>query len=135
MSDRHDAATHRELVKQLKKSRTARGWSKGDVAAELGVSTVTVHNWETGNHTPSGRNRGKIREWIRHGRVQGPGARAVDWDSLQPCVKHKDELWKPRRVSIEIEDFGSADIEVSRHDQFDLFHMMLKAAEDADDIQ
>ena len=37
----------------LRELRTARGWSQGRLAAELGVSRQTVNSIETGRYTPS----------------------------------------------------------------------------------
>ena len=38
---------------RLKELRAARGWSQGELAAELGVSRQTVNAIETGRYDPS----------------------------------------------------------------------------------
>lgn len=37
----------------LRELRTARGWSQGRLATEMGVSRQTVNSIETGRYTPS----------------------------------------------------------------------------------
>lgn len=36
----------------------------------------------------------------------------IHWDELKPAVLPADQLWNPYRVNIEVEDFGTLDVEV-----------------------
>jgi DNA modification methylase/transcriptional regulator with XRE-family HTH domain len=45
--------TQAPLNKRLREFRDARGWSRDQLAAELGVTPITLYRWETGSTLPS----------------------------------------------------------------------------------
>ena len=53
MLRRRSLALPLTLRNDLKERRAERGWSQGDLAAELGVSRQTVNAIETGKYDPS----------------------------------------------------------------------------------
>lgn len=40
-------------MKTVQELRTERGWTQLELANRLGVTPVTVYNWERGRHVPS----------------------------------------------------------------------------------
>ncbi len=47
---------------ELRTARVEAGLRQGDVAEELGVSTQTIRNWESGRSEPSEENKQKLAE-------------------------------------------------------------------------
>ena len=48
-----DTTTNRPLGERLRQFRDLRGFSRADLAAELGVTPITLYRWETGSTCPS----------------------------------------------------------------------------------
>ena len=40
-------------MKTIRELREARGWTQLELAVKLGVTPVTVYNWERGKHVPT----------------------------------------------------------------------------------
>jgi hypothetical protein len=70
---------------------------------------------------------GDCQHWLPE---QNP--RSVNWDRLKPCIRHKDELSDPRRVTLEVEGFAHSEMTVTHRDDYRMLQMILQAAEKQD---
>jgi transcriptional regulator with XRE-family HTH domain len=50
------------LNTKMRELREYEGWTQFDLSEKLNVSIASIKGWETGDHTPTIRNRKKIRD-------------------------------------------------------------------------
>src|SRR5438105_1220619 len=55
------------IGEQIRKHRLELHWRQADVARKLGVTTVSISDWERGVTTPSRRMAKKIENFLNHG--------------------------------------------------------------------
>src|SRR5712671_2480680 len=65
-SNQRDPLLQGSIGKQIRKRRLEFHWLQEDVARKLGVSAVSISNWERGITTPSRRMTKRIQTFLAH---------------------------------------------------------------------
>ena len=81
-SNQQSTPVQESIGKQIRKHRLELHWLQADIARKLGVTTVSISNWERGIITPSRRMKKRIQNFLSHPLNLVPNDRSVGFCCL-----------------------------------------------------